>query len=132
MPLYGNELDRETNPYEAGLGRVVKLDKAGDFVGRAALEKVADDGAAARSSSASRCAARGIARHGYPVLRRGDARRPASSPAARCRRRSGEAIAMAYVPPAACRTRYHAGGRDPRRARCAAEVVPLPFYKRPG
>ena len=29
MPLYGNELDRDTNPYEAGLGRVVKLDKAG-------------------------------------------------------------------------------------------------------
>ena len=29
MPLYGNELGRDTNPYEAGLGRVVKLDKAG-------------------------------------------------------------------------------------------------------
>ena len=39
MPLYGNELDRTTTPYEAGLGRVVKLDKPGDFVGRAALEK---------------------------------------------------------------------------------------------
>src|SRR4029453_10420671 len=25
MPLYGNELDRETNPFDAGLGRVVKL-----------------------------------------------------------------------------------------------------------
>ncbi len=41
MPLYGNELDLTTNPYDAGLGRVVKLDKAGDFIGRAALEKVA-------------------------------------------------------------------------------------------
>ena len=39
MPLYGNELDPSTNPYEAGLGRVVKLDKPGDFVGRAALEQ---------------------------------------------------------------------------------------------
>ena len=29
MPLYGNELDRDTNPFDAGLGRVVKLDKAG-------------------------------------------------------------------------------------------------------
>ena len=35
MPLYGNELDLDTNPYEAGLGRVVKLGKPGDFVGRA-------------------------------------------------------------------------------------------------
>ncbi|MEO6350339.1 MAG: glycine cleavage system aminomethyltransferase GcvT, partial [Candidatus Limnocylindrales bacterium] len=44
MPLYGNELDRDTNPYEAGLGRVVKLDKPGDFVGREALEGVAQQG----------------------------------------------------------------------------------------
>ena len=28
MPLYGNELDATTNPFEAGLGRVVKLDQA--------------------------------------------------------------------------------------------------------
>ena len=49
MPLYGNELDLDTNPYEAGLGRVVKLDKPGDFVGRAALEKVARDGPAAHA-----------------------------------------------------------------------------------
>ena len=27
MPLYGNELDRDTNPFEASLGRVVKLEK---------------------------------------------------------------------------------------------------------
>src|SRR5262249_11516777 len=46
MPLYGNELGRDTNPYEAGLGRVVKLDKQGDFVGRSALERVAADGPA--------------------------------------------------------------------------------------
>jgi aminomethyltransferase len=48
MPLYGNELDRTTNPFEANLGRVVKLDKPADFVGRAALEKVARDGVARR------------------------------------------------------------------------------------
>ena len=50
MPLYGNELGRDGNPYEAGLGRVVKLDKPGDFVGRAALEDV---DAAGRASSSS-------------------------------------------------------------------------------
>ncbi|MCZ2264382.1 glycine cleavage system aminomethyltransferase GcvT, partial [Isoptericola sp. QY 916] len=43
MPLYGHELDETTTPYEAGLGRVVKLDKTGadgeplPFVGRDAL-----------------------------------------------------------------------------------------------
>ena len=44
MPLYGNELDRSTDPYQAGLGRVVKLGKSGDFVGRAALERTAAAG----------------------------------------------------------------------------------------
>ena len=43
MPLYGNELGADTTPYEAGLGRVVKLGKEGDFVGRAALEKAEAD-----------------------------------------------------------------------------------------
>ena len=59
MPLYGNELDRETNPFEAGLGRVVKLDKPGDFVGRAALERVARDGSREATRRARRSAAAG-------------------------------------------------------------------------
>ena len=48
MPLYGNELDRETNPFEANLGRVVKLDK-GEFVGRAALAAGPAGGPAAQA-----------------------------------------------------------------------------------
>ena len=66
MPLYGNELDRDTNPYDAGLGRVVKLDKPGDFVGRAALERIAAAGPAKRLVGLV-VEGRGIARHGYPV-----------------------------------------------------------------
>ena len=58
MPLYGNELDATTNPFEAGLGRVVKLDKPGDFVGRAALEKVARDGVARTPRRARRAGPR--------------------------------------------------------------------------
>ena len=41
MPLYGNELGPGMTPFDAGLGRVVKLDKPGDFVGRAALAAAA-------------------------------------------------------------------------------------------
>ncbi|NBQ93537.1 MAG: glycine cleavage system aminomethyltransferase GcvT [Micrococcales bacterium] len=40
MPLYGHELTLDINPYQAGLGRVVKLDKANDFVGKSALESI--------------------------------------------------------------------------------------------
>jgi aminomethyltransferase len=39
MPLYGHELDEEHTPFEAGLGRVVRLDENRDFVGRKGLEK---------------------------------------------------------------------------------------------
>jgi aminomethyltransferase len=40
MALYGHELDTATDPYSAGLGRVLALDK--DFVGRDALEKLSE------------------------------------------------------------------------------------------
>ena len=39
MPLYGHELNENRTPYEAGLERVVKLDKVA-FVGREALGRV--------------------------------------------------------------------------------------------
>lgn len=39
--LYGNDIDQTTNPLEAGLNFVVKLDKSGGFIGAEALKKVA-------------------------------------------------------------------------------------------
>jgi aminomethyltransferase len=127
MPLYGNELDRATTPFEAGLGRVVKLSKPGDFTGRAALEKALADGPRRRLVGLV-LRARGIARHGYPALGpdgpTGVVTSGTMSPTL------GTAIAMAYVAP---------GHAEPgtmldveiRGARVAAEVVPLPFYRRP-
>lgn len=127
MPLYGNELDRSTNPYEAGLGRIVKLDKEADFIGRSALEKVARDGAARRLVGLV-VRGRGIARHGYGVFagerRTGEVTSGTHSPTL------GAPIAMAYVTP---------GDGEPgtilevevRDQRVPAEVVALPFYRRP-
>ena len=40
MPLYGHEMNLDVNPYQAGFGKVVRLDKPGDFVGKAALTKL--------------------------------------------------------------------------------------------
>jgi aminomethyltransferase len=151
MPLYGNELDRTTNPFEAGLARVVKLSKAGDFVGRAALERVVRDGVQ-RQLVGLAVRDRGIARHGYPVLGPttpvapvdATAPEPAAAPAmapapgkpvgvvtsGTMSPTLGTPIAMAYVPPA------DAGpgtmlAVEVRGTPVAAEVVPLPFYKRP-
>ena len=44
FPLYGNDLSEQTNPLEAGLAWVVKLDKPEDFVGRKAIEAVKAEG----------------------------------------------------------------------------------------
>jgi aminomethyltransferase len=126
MPLYGNELDRTTNPYEAGLGRVVKLDKAGDFVGRAALEKVARDGPARRLVGLI-VEGRGIARHGYPVW--SGERRTGSITSGTQSPTLGVPIAMAYVAP----TEAEPGtvvDVEIRAARVPARVVALPFYRR--
>ena len=126
MPLYGNELDRMTTPYDAGLGRVVKLDKPGDFVGRAALERVARDGIAKRLVGL-RITGRGIARHGYPVLagdgRSGVVTSGTHSPTL------GYPIAMAYVTPVDGEpgTMLEV---EVREQRISAQVVPLPFYRR--
>ncbi len=126
MPLYGNELDATTNPFEAGLGRVVKLDKPGDFVGRAALEKVARDGVERRLVGLV-LRGRGIARHGYSI-HAGD--RPTGVVTSGTQSPTlGEAIAMGYVATA---------DADPgtmldveiRDQRVPAEVVALPFYRR--
>jgi aminomethyltransferase len=67
MPLYGSELGLDVTPYEAGLGRVVRLDKPGDFVGRAALAERAAAGPR-RTLVGLVLQSRRVPRHGYPVL----------------------------------------------------------------
>ena len=126
MPLYGNELGRDTTPYEAGLGRVVKLGKEGDFVGRAALEKAQAEGPR-KKLVGLKIRGRGIARHGYDLFARdhrtGVVTSGTLSPTL------GEAIAMAYAAPSDAEpgTILEVGIRDQR---VPAEVVVLPFYRR--
>jgi aminomethyltransferase len=133
MPLYGNELGPDVTPFEAGLGKVVRLDKPGDFVGRAALAELSADvasgtgpgrrlvGLAARS--------RRVPRHGYPVMS-GDAEvgtvtSGAPSPTL------GRPIAMAFVA-ASTVTGESTGpfGVDIRGRIEMADLVPLPFYRK--
>jgi aminomethyltransferase len=130
MPLYGNELGRDLTPYDAGLGRVVKLDKPGDFVGRAALAERAQQ-APARVLVGLVCQTRRVARHGYPVLWDGEpcgaVTSGAPSPTL------GKPIAMAYIAAAVAGTADNAGGRlavDIRGSAEPAALTPLPFYRR--
>jgi aminomethyltransferase len=133
MALYGNELGPDLTPYDAGLDRLVRLDKAGDFVGRTAL--------AARAQAAPRrrlvglvSESRRVPRHGYPVLwdgaPAGTVTSGAPSPTL------GAPIAMAYVTPEVAEQAAGDGGAgrlavDIRGRAEPARLVPLPFYRRP-
>jgi len=135
MPLYGNELSRNVTPFDAGLGRVVKLDKPGDFVGRAALaERAHADPATELVGLIGQT--RRIPRHGYTVLWDGEPSGTVTSGAPSPT--LGRPIAMAYLSAkAAAQARSAAGDAEGRLAvdvRGSAEpaaLVPLPFYQRP-
>jgi aminomethyltransferase len=126
MPLYGNELGPDLTPFEAGLGRVVKLDKPGDFVGRSALAVLAADEPARRLVGLT-IQSRRIPRHGYPVLADGvvcgTVTSGAPSPTL------GQPIAMAYL-------NASPGGDDAvlavdiRGEAVPAQLTDLPFYSR--
>jgi aminomethyltransferase len=128
MPLYGQELDRATTPFEAGLGRVVKLDKTGDFVGRAALEAAKDR--PRKTLVGMKITGRGIARTGYPVYLPAAPEPCGTVTSGTASPTLGFPIAMGYVP---CDrgtpgTAFEVGIRTQR---ATAETVPLPFYRRP-
>ena len=126
MPLYGNELGPDVTPFEAGLGRVVKFDKPGEFVGREALAARAASGPRKRLAGLT-IQSRRIARHGYPVLADGEARGTVTSGAPSPT--LGVPIAMAYLEPEASE------GEHVLAVGIRGEVVPalptdLPFYRR--
>jgi aminomethyltransferase len=66
MCLYGNELDPETTPLEAGIGFAVHLDKEQEFIGQDALRKEKEEGLR-KKLVGFEVEGRGIARHDYPV-----------------------------------------------------------------
>lgn len=126
-PLYGNELSDETNPLEAGLGWVVKLDKP-DFIGKNPISQAKAAGLK-RKLIGFKLVDRGIARHGYAVFdaegtqKIGEVTSGTQSP---CLKHS---IGVAYVELA-----HSAEGTrltiDIRGQKIPAEVIPTPFYKR--
>jgi aminomethyltransferase len=63
--LYGNDLTEDDSPLEAGLGWVVKLDKA-DFIGKTALVLQKEQGVR-KKLVGFRLKERGFPRHGYEV-----------------------------------------------------------------
>ena len=123
MPLYGHELSETITPVEAGLGVFVKTDKPA-FIGREAL--IANT-PPARRRVGLKVTSRGIVREHQEVFLGGEPAGETTS-GTHCPFLGG-AYAMALL-----RSDIPEGTTvevDVRGRRLEAEVVPLPFYKRP-
>jgi aminomethyltransferase len=124
LRLYGNDMDETVNPYEAGLGWTVKLDK-GDFVGRDALVKVREAGPR-RSLIGLKTEAGSIPRHGAAVIAHG--RRIGTVTSGTHSFFLGHPIALAMVEVAS----FRVGDRvaiEVRGRAASAELARLPFYR---
>lgn len=123
MPLYGHEMDDTISPLEIGLGFAVKMEKA-DFIGKAGIlsrgtPKITRVGLAITG--------RGIAREECPVYL-GEKLLGTTTSGTYCPY-LGRPFAMALIP-----VEHSAIGTqlevEVRGRRIAAEITPLPFYKR--
>jgi aminomethyltransferase len=126
MPLYGHELDEQTDPIQAGLSWAVKFDK-GDFIGAEALQQ--------RAQAVDLPKRVGLQLEGKRIAREGAVVSHEGRPVGRVT--SGtfaptlqQAIAMAYVEPSLA-TAGTTLSVDVRGKPEAARIVPLPFYRRP-
>jgi aminomethyltransferase len=125
MPLYGHELNEETDPIQAGLGWAVKFDK-GDFLGRDAMLRSKENTNLTKRVGLE-IEGKRIAREQATVAAGGKqigvVTSGTFSPTLE------KVIAMAYVEPA-----FAAPGTtcevDIRGKVSPAKVVPLPFYDR--
>jgi aminomethyltransferase len=123
MSLYGNDLDEDTTPLEAGLGFAVKFEKP-VFLGREALLLQKEKGVT-RTRVGVKIVERAIPRKGFSVLSNnikiGEITSGTFSPLLQ------QGIAMAYVQPS-----YSPLGTkvevDIRGRQVAAEVFATPFY----
>jgi aminomethyltransferase len=122
--LYGNDIDEQHTPHEAGLSWVVK---GAGFVGEEALARQKAEGPARRLVGFV-MKERGTARHGYPILS-GDGERIGEVTSGAIGPTVGVNVGMGYVP-----TGRHEPGTsivvDCRGKPARAEIAKGPFYKR--
>ncbi len=122
-PLYGNDIDDTTTPYEAGLGWIVKLGTG--FIGEGPLRRQKDEGVSRRLAGFE-LTEPGIVRDGFPVFLDGNRVTQATSggfsPSLGC------SIGLAYLP--ADRVEPGTGLEvEIRGKRRQAVVVKTPFYQ---
>lgn len=128
MALYGHELSRLTNPYEAGLGRLVALGKPAEFVGRSRLAALGAEPVQTRLVGLVTHERR-VPRAGHEVVAPGSGEIVGRVTSGAPSPTLGHPIAMAYVA-ASLATPGTPLGIDVRGVVIPAVVVELPFYRR--
>ncbi len=126
LPLYGNDIDTDTDPWEAGLGFAVSLDDDADFAGRAALAAAREAGAT-RRLACLRATERGVMRSGHSILHGGRMVGRVSSGG--FSPTLNVSIGMGYLPVELAQEGMELEV-DVRGRPLPAVVVPRPFYRR--
>ena len=125
MPLYGHELDENTDPFTAGLSFAVRL-KAGDFIGKQACQAARQD-TGRKKRIGMELDGRRVAREGADICLGDDTVGRVTS--GTFSPTFEKPISMGYI----AADHAEAGTRlevDIRGKRVAATIVALPFYKR--
>ncbi|MBD2494225.1 glycine cleavage system aminomethyltransferase GcvT [Nostoc sp. FACHB-280] len=125
MALYGQDIDDNTTPLEAGLGWLVHLDTKGDFIGRSVLEQQKANGVQRRLVGLQ-MQGRNIARHGYQVLSAGQVVGEVTS--GTISPTLGYPVALAYIPSNLAKVGQQLEV-DIRGKAYPAVVVKRPFYR---
>ncbi|MBF8299143.1 MAG: glycine cleavage system protein, partial [Dehalococcoidia bacterium] len=115
-----------TNPLEAGLDRFVDF-KGGDFMGRRALEVVAEKGPARRLIGFKTSERDTVPRHDHPIKESG--RLVGKVTSGNYSPTLGANIGLGYVPSSLAHAGQHLAV-DVRGKDVSVEVTPLPFYRR--
>lgn len=123
--LYGNDIDETTNPLEAQLGFVTKLEKAGVFIGCEALRRIKAEGVK-RKLVGFETSAQHIPRPHYELYREGKKVGYVTSGTLSPSLRVGIGMGYVAVPNTGVGTALEI---DIRGRRAPAVIVATPFYK---
>ena len=123
--LYGNDIDQTTNPIEANLGWITKLNK-GEFVAKPILEKIKAEGPK-RKLVGMMLNDKAVPRHGYPLVVNGTTVGVVTSGTFSPSLEKGIALGYVNVPHTEIGSKIV---MDVRGKMIDATVVDLPFLKK--
>jgi len=123
--LYGNDIDQTTNPIEANLGWITKLNK-GEFVAKSILEKTKSEGPK-RKLVGMMLTEKAVPRHGYPLVMNGTNVGVVTSGTFSPSLEKGIAMGYVNVPHTEIGSKISI---DVRGKMVEATVVALPFLKK--